>query len=248
MGISGGACVGYNILSVHPHACGDILWWWDWKPTPIGSPPRVWGYLFFEAVAALGNRFTPTRVGISWPTMADQLDTPVHPHACGDIVRPGFLRRRIGGSPPRVWGYRSAPDRDRAIRRFTPTRVGISPFGLWWQSGWSVHPHACGDIHHLDHIKGRLYGSPPRVWGYPSPRSYQGQALRFTPTRVGISTLLRQRQHSTAVHPHACGDISDIDRRCARLRRFTPTRVGISGFEQKSFARVKVHPHACGDI
>ena len=95
---------------VHPHACGDD----DGDGTagggPDGSPPRVWGR---------HTRAFKSRMVLS-----------VHPHACGDdgwgvdpqVRLDRFTPTRVGttasphssivqlfGSPPRVWGRRTAP-------------------------------------------------------------------------------------------------------------------------------------------
>ena len=113
------------------------------------------------------------------------------------------------GSPPRVWGNRCMPASYERIRRFTPTRVGKSA--------------------ETRHVRSRPLGSPPRVWGNRLPGWFDTElrlavhphacgeiaqpgacsdAARFTPTRVGKSTLLRRMSRTQS--------------------RFTPTRVGKS--------------------
>ena len=152
-----------------------------------GSPPRVWGYQRRTCGAAATCRFTPTRVGISVSVTVTSPGSEVHPHACGDIFVAVFQFSGVGGSPPRVWGYRGEYLINRRSYRFTPTRVGIS---YNWTARYhlrSVHPHACGDIGSPFLLFVSLLGSPPRVWGYRAFRPFS--------------------QSGPPVHPHACGDI-----------------------------------------
>ncbi len=152
--------------------------------------------------------------------------------------------------------------------RFTPTRVGISYNIPSAASILTVHPHACGDIRPVQIIYYRFTGSPPRVWGYHPLIGFVPIVQRFTPTRVGISSLAQRSSQVRQVHPHACGDIIawymvDYMKFGSPPRvwgyhiaglppshppRFTPTRVGISVVEAGKRRQPQVHPHACGDI
>ncbi len=130
---------------VHPHARGDhaasVL-----GLVPLdGSPPRAWGSLQPVTVQHAVLRFTPTRVGITRRTPARDCLPPVHPHARGDHVKqpPSVLVQ--DGSPPRAWGSRDRLAGLPAQRRFTPTRVGITPSGGGTGKAIPVHPHARGD-------------------------------------------------------------------------------------------------------
>ena len=173
------------------------------------------------------RRFTPTRVGTSAYTGTACTGASVHPHACGDIVGLCAINPTGIGSPPRVWGH---PEHVLDVLhpdRFTPTRVGTSsPISLMAHA-FAVHPHACGDISLKTRPLSTRCGSPPRVWGHPHDTLFILAIQRFTPTRVGTSLDLKDFLLSSAVHPHACGDIA-----CS-LARYT--------FHA-------VHPHACGDI
>ncbi len=75
------------------------------------------------------------------------------------------------------------------LGRFTPTRVGKSmPIEAGFARA-SVHPHACGEIG-IDAADAELLqGSPPRVWGNPEEKDKVNYNRRFTPTRVGKSSL-----------------------------------------------------------
>ena len=112
-------------MAVHPHACGENHQRPRHLVDVIGPPPRVWGKRSPGIAAIAIPRSTPTRVGKTL-TMADTWSIhPVHPHACGENAPVRPAGERVSGPPPRVWGKRAPPRRDRG--------------------GNSVHPHACGE-------------------------------------------------------------------------------------------------------
>src|SRR5690606_23826262 len=110
-------------------------------------------------------------------------------------------------------------------------------------------------------------GTPPRAWGrrrigVPAPAM-----LRYTPTRVGTTSLSCGLPAASTVHPHARGD--DFPQHCVlhfdfgtpprawgrRLvargvsldGRYTPTRVGTTSAWPLRMSVPSVHPHARGD-
>ena len=50
-----------------------------------------------------------------------------------------------------------------------------------------------------------------------------------------------------AVHPHACGEYTDISSGSAFDVRFIPTRVGNTALDGDPNGFNLVHPHACGE-
>ena len=110
-------------------------------------------------------------------------------------------------------------------------------------------------------------GSPPRVWGRLLLTTCNGVSMRFTPTRVGTTRILRIEFAPNPVHPHACGDDLSTRMTCPcetgspprvwgrhaeyitliERRRFTPTRVGTTPHPVRTRTARPVHPHACGD-
>ncbi len=93
----------------------------------------------------LVDRFTPTGVGKTGATSTPTVRTKVHPHRCGEnkIAATGKIAGE--GSPPQVWGKRTADERAFASYRFTPTGVGKTG-GVKFVDGRSqVHPHRCGE-------------------------------------------------------------------------------------------------------
>ncbi len=101
---------------VHPHACGDNCNTRPTLPEYRGSPPRVWGQHSVSGVSNRRMRFTPTRVGTTWHGLEGIAFHEVHPHACGDNALNPTSSKGQSGSPPRVWGQRILPGRDRRGR------------------------------------------------------------------------------------------------------------------------------------
>ncbi|ERU94966.1 hypothetical protein Q082_01196 [Pseudomonas aeruginosa M8A.3] len=113
----------------------------------------------------------------------------------------------------------------------------------------------------------RYGGSSPRMWGTLGIRDYVLQRLRFIPTHVGNTSLVRTPRSIPTVHPHACGEHRVGRRRlhpatgssprmwgtrCARQcrgvgERFIPTHVGNTLRCDPRHVRQPVHPHACGE-
>ena len=109
-----------------------------------------------------------------------------------------------------------------------------------------VHPHTRGENVGIGCYTGGVVGSPPRAWGKPEACLHKKPDLRFTPTRVGKTSVLDALNDGLTVHPHARGEndataAADLQlfgspprawgKPIVRLiyaipLRFTPTRVG----------------------
>ena len=189
-----------------------------------GSPPRVWGRLLAPGHDRSRSRFTPTRVGTTTGVADPEPAGTVHPHACGDDIRVRRVERHPAGSPPRVWGRPRRGRQAEAPHRFTPTRVGTTGSYRAGPSAPPVHPHACGDDAAGSYPTCTRSGSPPRVWGRQHEREVNERSVRFTPTRVGTTSLTFWPQGSISVHPHACGDDSQSTHRDS-LTAGSPPRV-----------------------
>ena len=152
----------------------------------IGPPPRVWGKPFANTDNRLQDRSTPTRVGKT--TVADGVFRvlAVHPHACGENLRPGTRQTSSLGPPPRVWGKQRGRQNSGG--------------------GQLVHPHACGENERLESLMGYSSGPPPRVWGKLYTYHAASQLGRSTPTRVGKTAMAAPIASIFSVHPHACGE------------------------------------------
>ena len=171
------------------------------------------------------------------------------------------------GSPPRVWGQQHGAVKPRTGDRFTPTRVGTTDDHVAQFGHDAVHPHACGDNWLFDFESELFTGSPPRVWGQPDIGRLCRRVVRFTPTRVGTTRVRARARATRSVHPHACGDNTNLRPSgpaangspprvwgqrglvclISLIERFTPTRVGTTPPRCRRCPAHPVHPHACGD-
>ena len=77
---------GGSDLSVHPHACGEYVFYFGVVNKYPGSSPRVWGILVSIARRADRKRFIPTRVGNTRGSGCPLKSATVHPHACGEYT------------------------------------------------------------------------------------------------------------------------------------------------------------------
>ncbi len=131
-------------VSVHPHACGEYpatgagwltsygspprLWGIRQPISPVriprGSPPRLWGIRAVRSGSDRFHRFTPTPVGNTSVNTSIMPAGTVHPHACGEYLRPLSLKMTFDGSPPRLWGILDYLTVMLVDIRFTPTPVG----------------------------------------------------------------------------------------------------------------------------
>ena len=114
------------LVTVHPHACGELERMMKKLSICVGSSPRMWGTQVCRAAHRGRQRFIPTHVGNS-PTGTGPLPRrPVHPHACGELGVARHPAVELLGSSPRMWGT----PRNRSGRslrsRFIPTHVGNS--------------------------------------------------------------------------------------------------------------------------
>ena len=90
--------------TVHPHGCGERIFFGQTCRILPGSSPRVWGTREYSRCHIYNYRFIPTGVGNAIEIFASSRSRPVHPHGCGERMRDGSIRIRCHGSSPRVWG------------------------------------------------------------------------------------------------------------------------------------------------
>ena len=114
-------------ISVHPHACGELLFHVRNTKGRHGSSPRMWGTPIFNQAFQGGSRFIPTHVGNSRHRPQVSANLSVHPHACGELVSFRIPLPPTPGSSPRMWGTLERDRSRRPGRRFIPTHVGNSP-------------------------------------------------------------------------------------------------------------------------
>ena len=227
----------------------------------------MWGKPRLPFVPVFSWRFTPTLVGKTNGGRSAQLCSSVHPHACGENAGIPVDVAAVDGSPPRLWGKRDLPITVRGIVRFTPTLVGKTR-SIWMTMRMAkVHPHACGENDMHTWQSSGFDGSPPRLWGKPSPSKQHSRRNRFTPTLVGKTLKKSSLCSWTTVHPHACGENPQFRRQIVKQNgspprlwgkrqqagfpirpyRFTPTLVGKTSTRTVRRPSWPVHPHACGE-
>ena len=233
--------------SVHPHACGEQPTVTAFMRRYRGSSPRVWGAVQRPTSRAHRHRFIPTRVGNSRCLESNMLTETVHPHACGEQSRSGWIRSWHAGSSPRVWGTGAAAHSRTRARRFIPTRVGNRRWARPVRRRRSVHPHACGEQQRARRGRARGAGSSPRVWGTVGCLVHQLVESRFIPTRVGNSAIVAGTASAATVHPHACGEQSPRQKCQMLLTGSSPRVWGTGAAARLQLARVRFIPTRVGN-
>ena len=84
----------------------------------------MWGTHDEQGVTLPWVRIIPTYVGntvriIKWP-----VETPDHPHVCGEHKHLAPRMKRNSGSSPRMWGTRPLAVTESPLQRIIPTYVG----------------------------------------------------------------------------------------------------------------------------
>ena len=154
-----------NTVSVHPHACGELLTGSASARACYGSSPRMWGTRFSHGSLHCPGRFIPTHVGNSAAGRPTAGSRSVHPHACGELGA-DLLTVQLGdGSSPRMWGTPQFCHFLFTGCRFIPTHVGNSFTDTSANYPVSVHPHACGELLTKGNVQATHAGSSPRMWG-----------------------------------------------------------------------------------
>ena len=136
---------------------------------------------------------------------------PVHPHACGELGKSLRGREIQTGSSPRMWGTRLFSRIHDIAQRFIPTHVGNSRLPDRYAAGGPVHPHACGELVGPQGHLAFKRGSSPRMWGTLLTVFSRSAIGRFIPTHVGNSRSYSSSDWLSAVHPHACGELSSFN-------------------------------------
>ena len=94
------------VLTVHPHACGELFYDIPQIFLHFGSSPRLWGTRGYRYHRMSHRRFIPTPVGNSPDEIQISINLSVHPHACGELKPLPKRKSHNPGSSPRLWGTR----------------------------------------------------------------------------------------------------------------------------------------------
>ena len=173
----------------HPRVCGEQTGFVVSPSVSLGSPPRVRGTDFLQAVNGKDSGITPACAGNrqSLPQQTSYLWD--HPRVCGEqsTTVSGITTSR--GSPPRVRGTASVIAMAGDEIGITPACAGNSRPPPDGRRAWPDHPRVCGE--QLVHIRDTLHqvGSPPRVRGTDLRRGGGLRAVGITPACAGNSPL-----------------------------------------------------------
>ena len=128
-----------------PTAVGNAALMTAYANSPSGSSPRLWGTRPQQHRRGDVGRFIPTAVGNAKMPRSCRSSEKVHPHGCGERLKP---------LPPFP-----------ATMRFIPTAVGNAMASNLPSQDSSVHPHGCGERYEVITMLHPEYGSSPRLWG-----------------------------------------------------------------------------------
>ena len=213
-------------------------------------------------------RYIPTLVGRLFAQRFRLYQSPVHPHACGEISYHIHPCQIAYGTSPRLWGDWNNNVICTLWVRYIPTLVGRLPSLSISRRRAAVHPHACGEICYPDRPSPLNNGTSPRLWGdFLITKTTLGRT-RYIPTLVGRFVPGSGSPPRYAVHPHACGEIeirpnyhptdygtsprlwgdSVSAGNAINTTRYIPTLVGRFTSPIGGIIITAVHPHACGEI
>ncbi len=130
-----------------------------------GTSPRLWGDSTPACMPRRSFRYIPTLVGRLRRSSICVCNSPVHPHACGEIVRKVAVNALKDGTSPRLWGDCKRERPPEATLRYIPTLVGRFCYHNKIIKKFLVHPHACGEILSMRNCLRCLTGTSPRLWG-----------------------------------------------------------------------------------
>ncbi len=196
------------------------------SPLATGTPPRLWGKRRSLRVDVGLLRYTPTPVGKTRIHFAILRSDAVHPHACGENGANEGDKRVGGGTPPRLWGKRSAVASLDMDIRYTPTPVGKTSSPCGGGAVSAVHPHACGENDSAAPLTA---------------------SSAVHPHACGENVLSAGVRRRCPVHPHACGENSTRRLKLSKNSGTPPRLWGKRSTSASGSATGSVHPHACGE-
>ena len=145
-----------------------------------------------------------------------------HPHAGGEICQKRTRANVHGGPSPRGWGNLMKLAKEGFPTRAIPTRVGKSSHTGTHADSPSGHPHAGGEIRSNLYRGITTAGPSPRGWGNLGGRAENRRSQRAIPTRVGKSFSSSSRARRGSGHPHAGGEIQELNAHGGRVTGPSP--------------------------
>ncbi len=232
---------------VHPRTCGERSRARKSRLFYGGSSPRLRGTLPEFRRLPNSIRFIPAPAGNALP--------------------PAALGLELTGSSPRLRGTHAIQVGLRLGDRFIPAPAGNASRTTPPRRPGAVHPRACGERFPACEWRQIPSGSSPRLRGTRNGSLSRWAGYRFIPAPAGNALAASNGCAAGTVHPRACGERVQVDRRLIevggsspRLRgtpgratrrsdplRFIPAPAGNAGKTAISFALPAVHPRACGE-
>ena len=151
-------------------------------------------------------RITPAHAVKTQPLPSRFCYGPDHPRACGENLHKQFCIPRSTGSPPRMRGKLSQPDRIFCIHRITPAHAGKTMPRRAPEFMRTDHPRACGENAESRQPADGTHGSPPRMRGKQRKRERVQLEQGITPAHAGKTHLYGFSADRTSDHPRACGE------------------------------------------
>ena len=211
---AGNSRSGRNVAAfaaVHPRACGELAICAPACIAVIGSSPRLRGTLLDDARRDRQARFIPAPAGNSSSPTGPRMRVSVHPRACGELSHAARQFADLLGSSPRLRGTPDSPISLPSMHRFIPAPAGNSPAGSREDGGFEVHPRACGELTIACLNLVSFHGSSPRLRGTRWRAVTLLARERFIPAPAGNSSTMTERLPRTAVHPRACGALTEAE-------------------------------------
>ena len=146
----------------------------------------------------------PHRVGTTLPVAGASWPSTVHPHHVGTTIS-STCRRVERGSPPHVWGQRTAACSEAFLARFTPTHVGYNLSRSLVIDHYRGSPPPRVGTTKVGVFNCRYDGFTPHTWGQQSSEAMRPLCARFTPTRVGTTSRQDPAGLRAGSPPHTWG-------------------------------------------
>ena len=250
-------------VTVHPRACGELIFRLLRPGRGTGSSPRMRGTQYRASRSSSFVRFIPAHAGNSVADVTSdglyrygssprmrgtRSQGPVHLRACGELDFP--CRTCDTGSSPRMRGTQcvafAVPQ-----SRFIPAHAGNSDLvDPCTARPTTVHPRACGELA----LSAPAHAVSRSINDAVHPRACGELACSIRlPANPGSSPRMRGTQQGAAdghrrstVHPRACGELSPV--RPVYPKPVHPRACGELADLDGRKRRVTVHPRACGEL
>ena len=114
------------MTTVHPRACGELVFTLSVRYFLAGSSPRMRGTPKPRYINIAIYRFIPAHAGNSHLRLKVFGVQTVHPRACGELAHLVGSRLPVAGSSPRMRGTRLTNAAAPSAGRFIPAHAGNS--------------------------------------------------------------------------------------------------------------------------